>query len=102
MLTLGGREWLQQQLTARRVLPLQQRYGTPARGLQLARVENPTVSSWPTKCTFHGEQGCTIGRDRRPATCNYYLCDQAYDRAGAGGAPARAAHALLETRTENT
>lgn len=97
VLSLGGRQWLKEQLAAGRILPLQNRYGVPPRGLQLQRVENPVISSWPTKCTYHGERGCTIGRDRRPATCNYYVCDQAYDVAGPEVAPAREAHALLQT-----
>lgn len=99
VLRLGGRRWLQQEMAARRITPLPHKYGVPSRGLQLRRVENraPNSGAWPTKCVYHGEQGCAIGRDRRPATCNYYLCDQAYEMASAGGAPGREAQAILQT-----
>lgn len=99
VLTLGARDWLLAELEAGRILTLPHRHGAPARGLQLRRVENTALNSgtWPTKCGYHGEQGCTIGRDRRPATCNYYICDDAYDRAGPDADAAREAHATLQT-----
>jgi len=99
VLKLGGRAWLIDQMAAGLILPLQHKYGSPSRGLQLLRIENPAANAgvWPTKCNFHGDQGCTIGRDRRPATCNYYLCDQAFEMAGEAGEPAREAQALLQT-----
>lgn len=99
VLQLGGRDWLKEQLAAGLILPLQQKHGVPARGLQLKRKENPApnAGTWPTKCTYHGDQGCTIGRDRRPATCNYYCCDQVYEVGGAGAEAAREAQAILQT-----
>lgn len=99
VLTLGGRHWLSAQMAAGRVTSMQHRHGVPSRGLQLQRVDNTAINTatWPTKCVYHGERGCTIERTQRPATCNYYLCDDAYDRAGPAGAPARAAHTTLQT-----
>lgn len=99
VLTLGGREWLKEQVAAGQILTLPHKYGSTARGLQLRRQPNTGSNSgtWPTKCIYHGERGCTIGRERRPATCNYYLCDQAFDAAGAGAEEAREAQATLQT-----
>ena len=51
------------------------------------------------RCTFHdGHVGCTIEETQRPATCNYYLCDQALsdaDDPGAGDAARRAHDELV-------
>ena len=98
VLTLGGREWLKGELEAGNITTLQHKHGNPCRGLQLKRIANDALNSatWPTKCGYHGDRGCTIGRDRRPATCNYYLCDDAYARAGEAGEPAREAQAILQ------
>lgn len=99
VLTLGGRQWLKAQMAEGFILELQQRYDVPVRGLQLRRVANTAANSsaWPTKCVYHGEKGCTIHRDQRPATCNYYLCDQAYDMAAEGADAGREAQAILQT-----
>ena len=43
------------------------------------------------RCAFHdGTVGCTVDETQRPATCNYYLCDQALADADDGAAAARA------------
>ncbi|MBI2388323.1 MAG: hypothetical protein HYV09_01790 [Deltaproteobacteria bacterium] len=74
---LGGRDWLLAELAAGRLYPC-------ARGLALQRVENPDAAATgrAKKCVHHGERGCTIPPDRRSATCNYYVCDEAWSEAG--------------------
>jgi hypothetical protein len=49
-------------------------YPTP-RGLAFARVEG--APGEVRRCVFHGPAGCTIAEDRRAATCNHYLCEDA-------------------------
>jgi hypothetical protein len=73
IVTLGGRDWLLEQIGLRCLRP-------GPRGLLLKRVENDQANAgvWPTKCVYHGPQGCTITPDRRAATCNYYICDDAF------------------------
>lgn len=95
IVALGGRDWLLEQIAAGSL-----RSGE--RGLLLMRVENQEANAgiWPTKCVFHGPAGCTVTPERRAATCNYYICDDAFALGGeAQGEPAavagREAHALL-------
>jgi hypothetical protein len=95
IVTLGGRDWLLAQLALGNLR-------TGARGLLLKRVENPEANAgvWPTKCVYHGPQGCTIAPDRRAATCNYYICDDAFAYGGenhgdAEAVAGREAHATL-------
>lgn len=73
VVTLGGADWLLEQMALGHLRP-------GPRGLLLRRVANPEANSgvWPTKCVYHGPQGCTIPPDRRAATCNYYICDDAF------------------------
>ena len=40
-------------------------------------------------CVYLGETGCTIPHDRRSATCNYYVCEDALVRGGDAEAEAR-------------
>lgn len=77
IVTLGGRDWLLAEVAAGRLR-------TGARGLLLQRVANDQRNAgvWPTKCVYHGSQGCTIAPERRAATCNYYICDDAFLWAG--------------------
>jgi hypothetical protein len=72
IVTRGGAQWLLDELAAERLYPC-------ARGLALQRVENPDVATTgrERKCVYHGERGCTVPHDRRSATCNYYVCDDA-------------------------
>ena len=78
VVTHGGRDWLLAEIAARRVVPtsgglsIQERRG-------LARAGGPRVP----KCVYHDVQGCTIAAERRPASCNYYVCDAAL----VGGSP---------------
>jgi len=73
IVVLGGRDWLLEELAAGHLRP-------GARGLMLLRVPNrePNAGVWPSKCVYHGPQGCTIPPERRAATCNYYICDDAF------------------------
>jgi hypothetical protein len=73
IVTLGGRDWLLEQMSHGLLRP-------GPRGLLLKRVENDQTNAgvWPTKCVYHGPQGCTIPPERRAATCNYYICDDAF------------------------
>lgn len=50
------------------------------RGLLLRRVRTRSAGTQRRrlKCVHHGEGGCTISQSFRPATCNYYLCDDAF------------------------
>jgi hypothetical protein len=78
IVVLGGREWLLDEIAAGRLYPC-------ARGLAITRVDNPDAaeSGRAKKCGYHGSSGCTIGEDRRSATCNYFVCDDAFDDAHA-------------------
>ncbi len=97
IVTLGGRDWLLEQMAAGNLRP-------GLRGLLLKRVENREANAgvWPTKCVYHGPQGCTIPPERRAATCNYYICDDAFLYAGENQGDeaavfGREAHHLLMT-----
>lgn len=70
---LGEREWLLEQIATGRL-------HRGARGLLIERVTNREANAgvWPTKCVYHGPQGCTIQPEQRSATCNYYICDDAF------------------------
>lgn len=95
IVALGGQDWLLAELGAGNLR-------TGERGLLLKRVANPEANAgvWPTKCVYHGALGCTISPERRAATCNYYICDDAFtyggenqgERAAVAG---REAHATL-------
>ena len=74
----GGRDFLLDALAAGHVV-------ASARGLDLRRVRRRDDPRHPRekKCVFHGPRGCTILPSLRPATCNYFLCDAAYEAGGA-------------------
>ena len=95
IVSLGGAAWLLAQIAAGDMRPV-------PRGLAMRRVENhgENRAVWSMKCVYHGEAGCTIAPELRSATCNYYLCDAAFEDAGEGGpdpavARARRAHDAL-------
>lgn len=73
----GGAAFLLEQLAAGNLTPV-------ARGLALRRVRGRNSITEPrqNKCVYHGAQGCTIASTRRPSTCNYFLCEEAYLDAG--------------------
>jgi len=92
---LGGRDWLLAEIAAGSLRP-------GPRGLLLKRVENREANAgvWPTKCVYHGSQGCTIPPERRAATCNYYICDDAFlyggeNQGDSAAVAGREAHAIL-------
>ena len=78
---LGGRDWLLAEIAAQRLYPC-------PRGLAIHRVDNPDAhaSGRARKCVYHGERGCTIAPERRSATCNYYVCDEALEGSAHGRA----------------
>lgn len=91
----GGRAWILEQIAARRLAPA-------ARGLVIKRVRKRESPALPraSKCSFHGPRGCTIDHALRPATCNYFVCDDAFraggeDRGDPHAAAARRAHGVL-------
>ncbi len=49
-------------------------------GLTLRRKKGRASREEPRRqaCVFHGPAGCTILEAQRPATCNYYVCDDVY------------------------
>lgn len=79
----GGREFLLKELAAKNLYPV-------AGGLALRRARGRSVITEPrqNKCVYHGAGGCTIASSRRPSTCNYYLCEEAYRDAGGPDAAA--------------
>jgi hypothetical protein len=99
IVALGGRDFLCAQLAAKNLVPV-------AHGLRIRRVRKREGRSLPRehKCVFHGPSGCTLPPERRPATCNYFLCEDALHAGGeenAGDrARARRAHELLKASYE--
>jgi hypothetical protein len=90
----GGRSFLLDEIRAGNLLPC-------PTGLSIRRVRRKEGALLPRrlKCVYHGPEGCTIAPDRRPATCNYYLCADAFaDHRGDPAVPARAraVHATLQ------
>ena len=77
IVSLGGRDFLLEQLAQSNVTPAPD-------GLRLRRVRRRELPTAPRqmKCVFHGPRGCTIDPSRRPAMCNYYLCEGTYEEGG--------------------
>jgi hypothetical protein len=91
----GGRDFLLAEIARGNLVPV-------ARGLTIRRVKKRESPLAPrrSKCVYHGAEGCTIAPGLRPATCNYFLCDDAYREGGEGrgdgsAVAARAAHGAL-------
>jgi hypothetical protein len=76
----GGRDWLLGELAAGRIT---------ARGGWLVLTRKDA-------CGYLGEAGCTIPHERRPATCNFYVCESALEAGGDGSARARSTRDGLE------
>lgn len=74
---------------------------TGPRGLFITRVSPREGAS--LRCVFHGPAGCTLPPERRAATCDYYVCDDALAEAGeAGGDPiAKRARRTVDRLTES-
>lgn len=94
IVALGGQQWLIDQLASGNLRP-------GPRGLLMRRSE-PRADEhgeWPRKCVYHGPAGCTIAVERRAATCNYYLCDDAFALDGEGeGEPTAVAARVAQDR----
>lgn len=95
VVSLGGRDWLLDQIGKRNLSPV-------AHGLWLRRVKKRTSinETRRSRCVHHGPTGCTLSADRRPATCNYFVCEEVFVEGAAGGGRAeslasRQAHAGL-------
>lgn len=86
----GGRDWLLAEMAAGRLRRID-------RGLALERRKTLPRAGGPREvaCVYLGERGCTIDAARRPATCNYYVCDEAITDGRAEGERARAIHDAL-------
>jgi len=89
----GGRDWLLAEIAAGRLVR-GERWLNLKRRKRVPRPEGPRVAT----CTYHGDLGCTIPHDRRPATCNYYVCEEALAQGGPEGPRGRAVHAELVER----
>lgn len=96
----GGRDFLLSRIAAGDLIPADA-------GLRLRRVKRREARTEPLerKCVFHGAGGCTIAPSLRPATCNYFLCDDAFLEGGerrgdAAATRAREAHGLLRDAYE--
>ena len=82
----GGRDWLLAEIAASRLL------AAPGNlWLVLARTVRtmPGGSEALSACVYLGLTGCTIPHDRRSATCNYYVCEDALAHGGDGEVEAR-------------
>jgi len=64
----GGRDFLLEEIRQGRLLP-------STRGLTIRRV--PASDGFPERCGYLGPSGCVLQPERRAATCNYYLCEDA-------------------------
>ncbi len=91
----GGRDWILAELASGNLAPR-------PHGLAVRRVRRRDSATTPRrlKCVYHGLHGCTIAPERRSATCNYFLCADAFAEGGEGrGEPAaltaRATHGEL-------
>jgi hypothetical protein len=86
---LGGRDFLLGELAAGRLRPI-------PRGLAILRAS--PAGDRDARCVYHGPAGCSIPHDRRSATCNYYICDDAFAFAGEGEGEAQRCGGLAEAR----
>jgi hypothetical protein len=84
----GGRDWLLEEIAAERLTVGERWLVVTRRKRVMAAGAGPRL----TACVYLGDTGCTIAHERRSATCNYYVCDDALKEGGADGARARAAH----------
>ena len=68
---LGGRDFLLNEMQNGRLVP-------SIRGLAIQRI--PPSDGFPTRCTYLGsdDRGCVLSPHQRSATCNYYLCEDAF------------------------
>ncbi len=103
IVSLGGRDWLLGELAAGRLVPTDF-------GARTKKARGRTGPDGPrvAKCVHHGPTGCTVPPSRRAATCNYYVCESAFDEGTraelasdrATTERARRAHAALQSHYE--
>lgn len=85
----GGRDWLLAAIARGDLVPFEH-------GLRVTRI--PGSGEGDARCTFHDDaRGCTIAPKLRPATCNYYVCEPAYEDGDASGEGAEVRRARRET-----
>lgn len=96
----GDRDWLVEQVANGHLVRCE--YGLylkRVKGRVTADIRSPRIA----KCVFHdGSSGCTIAATRRPATCNFYVCESAFEEGEKSGtarevASARKVHDDLVT-----
>jgi len=82
----GGRDWLLGEIAAARLVP-----APGSLWLVLPRTPRtmPGSAAPLSACVYLGMTGCTIPHDRRSATCNYYVCEDALVQGGDAEAEAR-------------
>ena len=90
---LGGRDWLLEEIAAGRLV-VRTHWLTIDRRKKVPRPGGPRVAA----CVYLGDRGCTIPPERRAATCNYYVCEDALTRGGPDAPRAREIHADLVER----
>lgn len=94
IVSLGGRDFLLEEIARGNLAP-RERWLVIRRRKATPRPDGPRVAA----CVYHGPSGCTIPHDRRAATCNYYVCEDALSRgAASASSEARALHAELVER----
>jgi hypothetical protein len=76
----GGRDWLLGELQTGRIV---------AMGAWMILTRPADAGA----CVYLSERGCTIANERRPATCNFYVCESAL---GAGGESADVARSTRD------
>jgi hypothetical protein len=90
IVALGGRDFLLEEIREGRLRPI-------GRGLAITRkaASEEEGTAFPARCVYHGPRGCTIAPERRSATCNYYVCDDALADGGEAEGNAEAKLARL-------
>jgi len=78
IVSLGGRDFLLGEILAGRLTPQK-------RGLSIRRA--PPSEPLPERCVYLGRSGCRLSPVQRSATCNYYLCEEAFAAAAEAGDP---------------
>ncbi len=92
VVTLGGRDFLLQAIADGQLR-------RAPHGLTLRRVKGRVTDAHGSpriaKCVFHdGKAGCTVTAARRPATCNYYVCEDVFEEGKREGQEALVASAI--------
>jgi len=90
---LGGRDWLLAEIEAGRLV-VREQWLSIHRRKKVPRPGGPRIAV----CVYHGDRGCTIAPERRAATCNYYVCEEALSNGGPASPRAREVHAELAER----